>query len=363
MNRKEHSTVFGMDLGDTYCYWARMARDSDEILEESRVRTTKTAMKRFFSDIEPALVAVEAGTHSRWICRLLEECGHDVLVGNSRKLRMIYGSNKKNDREDARMLARIARLDPHLLAPIAHRGDQAQADLAVLQARDALVRSRSALINHARGIVKATGERLPKCSPESFHRKVAEAIPEALRPALEPLLVVIGELNAQIRGYDKEVEARCAQYDETALFREISGVGPLTALTFALVIDQPERFDKSREVPAYLGLVPRRSQSGDCDPQLRITKAGNAYLRRLLVGAAQYILGPFNRQESELREWGLKLAGPINKQGKHNKRLKRRAVVAVARKLAVLLHRLWVTGEVYDPQYQQSQRKTKGTAA
>lgn len=360
---EQYSTIIGMDLGDKYCYWAQMTQNNDEIVEEGRVRTTKIAVRRHFSNLKKALVAVEVGTHSRWIYQLLEELGHIVLVGNARKLRMIYESEKKNDREDARMLARVARMDPQLLAPIRHRGDQAQADLAILKARDALVRSRSALISHARGIVKATGERLPKCSPESFHGKASDALPEVLRPALEPLLSAIGELNERIRDYDKVVEVRCGQYDETALFREISGVGPLTALAYALVIDQPERFGKSREIPAYLGLVPRRSQSGDSDPQLRITKAGNAYMRRLLVGAAQYILGPFNKQGSELRQWGLKLAGPIDKQGKHNKRLKRRAVIAVARKLAVLLHRLWVTGEIYDPKYHQHQRETQGTAA
>jgi transposase len=360
---KKYSTIVGMDLGDKYCYWARMSAESEEIVEESRVRTSQPALKRLFSSMEPARVAIEVGTHSPWIGRLLEECGHEVLIGNARKLRMIYTNEKKDDREDARMLARVARMDPQLLAPITHRGAQAQADLAVLQARDALVRSRSALISHARGIVKPSGERLPKCSPESFHRKAAEVIPEALRPALEPLFHVIGELSARICAYDKAVEERCARYVETALFREVSGVGPLTALAYALIIEQPERFAKSREVAAYVGLVPRRSQSGESNPQLRITKSGNAYLRRLLVGAAQYILGPFNRQDSELRQWGLRLAGPVNKQGKHNKWLKRRAVVAVARKLAVLLHRLWVTGEIYDPEYQQSERKTVGCAA
>lgn len=359
----KYSTIIGMDLGDEYCYWARMTRDNDEILEEDRVHTTKAALKQFFSNMEPALVAVEVGAHSRWISQLIEDCGHKVLVANARKLRMIYASDKKSDREDARMLARIARMDPQLLAPITHRSDGAQADLAVLKARDALVRARSLLINHARGSVKATGERLPKCSAESFHHKAPQAIPESLRPALEPLCDAIGELNARIRSYDKEIQTRCEHYGETELFQGISGVGPVTALAYALVIDQPERFDRSRDVPAYLGLVPRRSQSGDSDPQLRITKAGDAYVRRLLVGAAQYILGPLNRQDSELRQWGLKLAGPVDKKGKHNKRLKKRAVVAVARKLAVLLHRLWSTGEIYDPNYQHNQREAQGTPA
>jgi transposase len=359
----KHTTIIGMDLGDKECHWALMTRDEEEILEEGTVRTTKTALKRKFSVMAPSLVAIEVGPHSRWISQLVEACGHCVLVGNARKLRMIYGNEMKNDKLDARTLARIARMDPHLLAPIQHRGDRAQADLAVLKARDALVRSRASLIHHARGIVKAAGERLPSCSSASFHRSVAQAIPEALRPALEPLIEAIGELTVRIAAYDKKIEQRCHRYEETELFREIGGIGPVTALTYALVIEEPERFASSRDVAAYLGLIPRRAQSGECDPQLRITKAGNPYLRRLLVQSAQYIMGPLNKHDSELRQWGLKLAGPVDNQGKHNKRLKRRAIIAVARKLAVLLHHLWSTGEIYEPLPRARQAEATGEAA
>jgi transposase len=285
-----------------------------------------------------------------------------VLVANARKLRMIYANELKNDQLDARTLARVARMDPYLLAPIQHRSEEAQADLAVLKARDALTRARSALISHARGIVKAAGERLPRCSTESFHHKALPIVPEALLPALEPLLQTIHELTARIAQYDKVVEQRCAKYEETQLFREIAGVGPVTSLAFALIIDCPERFRSSRDVAPYLGLIPRRAQSGDCNPQLRITKTGNPYLRRLLVQSAQYILGPLNKQDSALRQWGLKLAGPEDGAGKRNRRLKRRAVIAVARKLACLLHRLWITGEIYEP-FPNLEQETKQTHA
>ena len=361
---KEYSTIIGMDLGDKYSNWALMISDDDEIQEEGRIRTTKTAMARKFKDMEPARIAIEVGTHSRWVCELLEELGHEVLVANARKLRAIYESDSKDDVKDARMLARLARMDPNLLYPIQHRSGQAQADLAVLHARNALVDSRTALINHVRGTVKSFGERLPTCSTVYFHRKVADAIPEALQPALAPLIEMIGELTRRIRAYDEGIEKRCKTgYPETEVLREIKGVGPITALAFVLTIEEPGRFAQSREVGPYLGLIPRKDDSGELNPQLGITKAGDAYLRKLLVGSSQYILGELNNQDSELRQWGIKLAGPKGSNGKRNKKQKKRAVVAVARKLSVLLHRLWVTGEVFDPFNYANQRKSRRHAA
>ncbi|MFV2045393.1 MAG: IS110 family transposase [Anaerolineales bacterium] len=267
-------------------------------------------------------------------------------LGPRGKLRAIYHNPRKDDRADAETLARLARLDPNLLSPIHHRSPQAQADLSVIRSRDALVRSRTLLINHARSIVKSTGARLPSCSAGSFARKVAPSIPEPLQPALLPILDTIASLTQQIRSYNQEVEKLCSErYPETKLLRGISGVGPLTALAYILTLEDPHRFHKSREVGPALGLVPRTDQSGGHDPQLRITKTGDTYLRRLLVGSAQYILGPFG-PNCDLRRWGLKLAE------RGGKNAKRRAVIAVARKLAILLHHLWKTGEIYDPFYQ-----------
>ena len=362
---EEYSTTIGMDLGDDYCDWALMIEESDEIQEEGRVRTTEKALQRKFSALEPVRIAMEAGTHSPWISRLLTGCGHEVIVGNPRKLRMIYTNERKTDKVDAHMLARIARLDVKLLAPIEHRGEQAQADLAVLHARDALVKTRTQLINHVRSVVKSFGQRLKSCSSASFHRQIdGQSLPEALRPALSPLLAMIGQVTEEIRAYDSRIESFCqGEYGETELLRQVKGVGPQTSLAFILILESPERFLKSRDVGSHIGLTPRRDQSGRHDPQLGITKAGNPYLRRLLVGCAQYILGELNTQDSELRQWGLRLAGPRNEKGKHNKRLKKRAVVAVARKLAVLLHSLWSNGMIYEPFYERQQRETQGHAA
>ena len=273
----------------------------------------------------------------------MEECGHEVLVANARKLRLIYANKRKTDEIDAENLARLARVDPKLLYPLKHRGEDSQAHMALIRSRQALVGCRTQLVNHVRGAVKSFGGRLPKGPAVSFHNKAAEHIPEALWPALGPILETIASLTERIRDYERQLETLSKErYPETDLLRQVEGVGTLTALTFVLTLEDPYRFEKSRCVGAYLGLVPARDQSGDRDPQRRISKEGDEMLRRLLVSGAHYILGPFG-SDSDLRRHGEKIA---SRGGKNSKK---RAVVAVARKLSVLLHSLWVSGEVYEP--------------
>ncbi len=335
----------GLDLGDKHTHLCLLDTISGEVVEEGRLRTSPEALERRFSECEPMRIAIEAGTHSPWISRLLERCGHEVLVANARKLKLIYAGGKKNDRLDAENLARLARPDPGLLSPIEHRGEASQAHLALIRSREALVGARTKLVNHARGAVKSFGARLPKCSAASFHVKVRDRLPEALAPALEPVLETIASLTARIREYDRELEAVSQElYPETALLRQVSGVGSLTALVFVLTLEDPARFETSRAVGAYVGLTPETHQSGEQDPQKRISRRGDGMLRKFLVNCAHYILGPFGK-DSDLRRHGLKIAE------RGGKNAKKRAVVAVARKLSVVLHRLWVTGEVYEPLY------------
>lgn len=344
------TTVFvGLDLGDKQSDLCFLDPDG-QVIEESRVPTTPTSLKRRFASVPPCRVAMEVGAHSRWVSALLTRLGHEVFVADARQLRLIYKNPRKHDRADAEYLARLARLDPQLLSPIHHRSPRAQADLAVLRARDSLVRARTQLINHARGLVKTTGARLPASSAHSFHAKAATAIPEELLPALAPILGTIASLTERIRAYDREIEQIAeARYPETGLLRHVKGVGPVTSLAYILTLEDPHRFRNSREAGACLGLVPRRDQSGSQEPQLHITKTGDSYLRRLLVQSAQYLLGPFG-PDCDLRRWGLQLAE------RGGKNAKKRAVIAVASlswpgqgKLAVLLHHLWKNGEIYDP--------------
>jgi transposase len=355
---KQHPLMTaGLDLGDKYSYLCLIDTRSGEMIEEGRLRTNPEALRRRFASEQPLRIAIETGTHSPWVSRLLEECGHEVLVANSRKLRLIYANKRKTDEVDAENLARLARVDPKLLYPLKHRGEESQAHMALIRSRQALVDCRTQLVNHVRGAVKSFGARLPKCPARSFHKRASEHIPEALRPALGPILEQIGSLTERIRQYDRQLETLCEEhYPETELLRQVEGIGSLTALTFVLTLEDPHRFEKSRSVGAYLGLVPATDRSGERDPQKRISKEGDEMLRKLLVGSSHYILGPFG-SDSDLRRHGEKIA---SRGGKNSKK---RAAVAVARKLAVLLHRLWVTGEVYDPLHNTHRRQEREEAA
>ena len=336
--------IVGLDVGDQYSVFCVLERTTGDAIEEGRARTTPKGLKGLFGRRDRACVALEAGTHSAWIADLLEELGHEALVANPRELERITKSDRKNDRNDAELLARLARADPTLLSPIKHRPKEVRADLAVIRARDALVRSRTKLVNAVRGLVKASGERLTKCSASSFHKSAPEQISDALRPAVHHLVVLIGQTTDAIKAHDQMIEDLAAQdkYKAVELLTQVSGVGTLTALAFMLTVGDRDRFAKSRDLGAYFGLVPRQQQSSSADPQLRISKAGDGLVRKLLVGSAHYVLGHFG-PDTNLRRWGLTLAG------RGGKNAKKRAVVAVARKLAVLLHRLWVNGEVYEP--------------
>jgi transposase len=285
----------GLDIGgDKYSYLCLIDSEDGQMIEEGRLRTTPEAIRRrFASERPPMRIAIEAGTHSPWVSRLLEECGHEVLVANARKTRLIYSNKRKTDQIDAENLARLARLDPRLLYPLKHRGEDAQAHMALIRSREALVDCRTQLVNHVRGAVKSFGHRLPKCPARSFHKRASEHIPEALLPALGPILEQIASLTERIRQYDRKLQTISKErYPETELLRQVEGIGTLTALTFVLTLEDPYRFEKSRSVGAYLGLVPATDRSGDSDPQKRISKEGDQMLRKLLVGSAHYVLGP-----------------------------------------------------------------------
>jgi transposase len=342
---KRSKQTIGLDLGDKFSYWCVLDEHTgeDDILEEGRVRTTPAAIRRHFASLEPSTIAIEASTHSAWVERELSTLGHTVVVANPRELRKIHASDRKNDRADAQVLARMARFDPKLLAPIRHRSAQMQADLASIRARDVAVQARTKFINAIRGLVKTSGARLPKCDAQYFTRKVDGHIPEELHSAIQPLLEVLAHLSELIKKYDHHIEQLADQtYRATSALRQVSGVGALTATAYILTLAEPTRFPRSRDVGPFLGIVPRQDDSGERRSQLRITKSGNGYLRRLLVGSAHYILGPHG-SDCDLRRFGQQLAQ------RGGKNAKKRAIVAVARKLAVLLHHLWLTGEVYEP--------------
>lgn len=338
--------TIGLDLGDRFS--EVLVIDGAGAVEESgRVATTSAALSRRFGGMERVRIVMEVGPHSPWVSRLLEVQGHEVIVASAGRVREMVGRGDKTDEIDARMLARFGQVAPDLLRAIRHRSEQAQRDLAVIRARDDLVRSRTPLITHVRAVVKSLGGRIGSCSAPAFAKRARQALTPEQSGALEPLLTTIEQMTQQITDYDQRIESLCAErYPVTTLLRQVKGVGPVTALCFVLTLDDPHRFRKSRSVGAYLGLRSRKYASGQRDPELRISKQGDALLRRLLVQAAHYVLGPFG-PDTDLRRWGLRLAAG-------SKRAKKRAIVAVARKLAVLLHRLWVSGEIYDPLRRQA---------
>jgi transposase len=299
-HQHEGSLAIGIDLGDRLSHYCVLTCEG-EVLLEGRLQSTPAAFRAQFASFPATLIALEVGTHSRWVSSLLADMGHEVVVANASQVHLIHKSSRKTDKVDARTLARLVRLGPTLLAAVQHRSNKAQANLCLIRARQALVASRTQLINCVRGIVKSFGERLPRCSSESFFGKTAGLIPDILRPALDPLRKQIAILNAQIQAYDKQIlQVADKDFPETQALRTIPGVGALTALSFVLTLESPARFRKSRDVGSYLGLVPEQSQSGASAPQLGISKAGDSYLRKLLVGSAQYILGPLG-PDSELR--------------------------------------------------------------
>jgi transposase len=341
-NFQDQKLTIGLDLGDRTS-WYCVLDEAGEVLLEQRLSTTPKAMKEVFGGMPRSRMALETGMHSPWVSRLLSELGYEVVVAHARNVRLIGESRRKDDRLDARTLARLARIDPQLLCPVKHRSARAQADLSVIRARAGLVRARTALVNTARGLAKSYGERLRGCNVRNMNPEKAEGLSPELQTALEPLLAGIESLSERIREYNEGIEDLAEKsYPQVAVLKQVKGVGTLIALTFLLTLEDPHRFRKSRDVGCYVGLQPGRRNSGQSEPQLHISKEGDPYLRTLLVQGAHHILGPFGA-DSDLRRWGLKLAERGGRNGK------KRAVIAVARKLAVLLHRLWVSGEVYEP--------------
>ena len=339
--------TIGIDLGDVWSHYCTL-NEEGVVVDRGRFRTSPKGVEKWFTNVPPARVAMEAGTHSIWISEQLQELGHQVIVANVRELRAISHSDGKSDQADAEKLARFARLDPKILRPIAHRTVKQQEALTLIRARHLMVRLRTAAVNAVRGLAKPCGYRLPASSTRCFAKRSLAVMPPTLAQSLGPVLEQIAEMTIKIKQYELQIKKLAeTEYPETQALLKVYGVGQITALTYVLTLGNKQRFQRSRDVGCYLDLRPRRSQSGDRDPQLGITKAGNGYLRSLLIECANHILRPHGK-DSSLRQWGLHLAARGGKQAKN------RAVVAVARKLAVLLHRIWTTQENYIPFYAEA---------
>ena len=339
--------AIGMDVSDKWSRIFVVHEKGEE--EELRIRTTPEDVEAFFSEYEGVRVILEAGTHSPWISEMLEELGHEVIVTDPGETALISKGKKKSDREDAKKLAYLGVVNPSLLSPIRHRGREARLDLSKVRLRSLLVQMRTQAMLHVRGVVKSFGLRVKSHSPEVFPRKVREELAgEAILAAVEPALKTMEGLTEEIRKLDRWLEeAAPKKYPEVELLRQVDGVGPVVSLTYVLTLEDPHRFRRSRDVGAYVGLVPRLHESGEQEGPRRLSKAGDEELRRVLIQAAHHVLGRWGK-DSRLRRWGLAL---MERKGR------KKAVAAVARKLAVILHRIWVTGAEWDPEHGIRARK------
>ncbi len=351
-NTPIQQTIIGVDLGDTK--HAICVTDKDgNILKEYFITITKQSFKKLIETYPQSLIAIEVGTHSPWISRYLTQLGAQVVVANARKLRAIYTNERKSDELDARMLAKIARLDIDLLHPIQHGTEEQQRDSLMIKLRASLTKQRAATVVTIRFTLKSLGIRIRSSSTRAFPnvaRKYLQQQPEILA-IIEPSLVILDALNEQIKKLEKQIEERISKkYPEAQHLQQITGIGPITALAFVLHISDPESFKSPRDVGAYLGLVPRSDQSGKKDKELSISKTGNTYLRCLLVQAAQYILGHFG-PDCDLRNHGLKLAA------RGGNGAKKKAVIATARKIAVTMLAMWKNKNDYNPHMQSTPKK------
>lgn len=339
-----YANYIGIDLGDKK-HHVCITDTHGAILKECIIPNDRAALKKLCEEYPKAAVAIEVGTHSPWISRFLISHDMNVTVANARKLRAIYQNDRKCDQLDARMLAKLLRADRDLLSPIQHGTAQAQKDLIAIKIRDSLVRQRVHIIATIRGVIKSLGLRIPSSSSEAFHHRAETFLTEhpELAEAIIPALQSIQSLTDQIKHYEKTIQQSArAHHPQAIALQKIPSIGPITSMVFVLSIEDPHRFKDPRDIGAYLGLVPRRDQSGGTDKQLPISKAGNKYLRSLLTQCAQYLLGRFG-PDCAIRQYGLNLAA------RGGKAAKKKAITAVARKLAVMMIALWQKGGDYQP--------------
>lgn len=343
----------GMDVSEEKIELFELRRDFDEG-RSWQIENSRESLIAFCDSVkEPSsvLMAMESGTHSTWHSEMLEERGFQVVVGNARKLAAVWQNKNKSDRQDAEMLARLARSDLKLFCPVRHISMSGRADLAVIKTREAVSKCRTALMNTVRGLLRSHGIATRGLTPDNFTVEASKIVPKQLRPAMSGILKEISMMQMTIKAYDKLVDKLNKKYPDTARVRQIHGVGPLTALAFVLMVDDPKRFPDGSRVGKYFGLTPKRDQSGNVDKQLGITKEGNRIMRWLLVQCANHIMS--RAPDCDLRRFGERIAA------RGGKIARRKAKVAVARKVAKLMLSLWLSGETYDPEHKAHCREAR----
>jgi transposase len=336
--------TIGLDLGDNSTHVCILAANGQKVDERS-FPTERDVLRALFESFSGKQVRVvfEVGSQSRWVQKLARECGiEDVITANPRKLALISQSLKKSDEQDAFVLARAGRALPEMLSRVEHVSDEIFADRALMESRSLLVVQRAQIVHRIRSLTKSSGEKLLKCSTESFRRKMEESVPEFLRPSCDALFRIIEALDEQIDRIEKQLcKLAKEKYPIVSKLQQIPGVGIIVALSFVLFVGDPSRFEDTRLIGAYFGLTPRKKQSGNSDPELGITKAGNGGMRKLLVLAAHCLLA--RGEDCGLKRWGLALCE------RGGRKAKKRAIIALARKLAVVMLAIWKSERDFDP--------------
>jgi transposase len=333
--------TIGIDLGDKSHHFS-IVNAKGTIETRGTLPNQREVIAGFCAKWKGARTIIECGAQSPWISHFLSEQGMEVVVANPRRVKLISAGNTKSDRKDADLLARLGRADIQLLSPITHRSMNSQEDLCYVRVRDSLVQERVAMSNSIRGHLKALGYTPPSACTETIANHCRAQLKGTALRLVSPLCKVLDTLNAQIKVLDKKINAMLTQYPEAGRLAEVYGIGPITAVSFVLTIDDPHRFGRNRDLGPFLGMVPKKDQSGAVDKKLGITKAGDKLLRRLLVGSAQCILKE-GAPESDLKDLGQRMIA----NGRESK--KKQAVIAVARRLGILLLSLWKSGQPYDP--------------
>lgn len=334
----EYCTTIGADVSDRttkICVMTKAEGGERRIVVETTCATTKAGFEEALSKFDRSWpVVFETGTHCRWMDRLFKEMGFKTIVGNPGKIPSITKSNTKNDRNDARELARLAIADPAMLHPVFLRDEVYQQMLRFHHSRNMLISQRTQTINQIRGFAKSMGHRIECSSTEKFHELSKADWPRELEECAWPLMGVLKTVNLKIKAYDRLIE-RLAERPEfkpmVERVRVVYGVGVIGSTVFVAAIGgRPDRFDHTRDIGAYLGMIPKQDQSGDDDKQLHITHAGADIVRATLVECAGVVMMS-NAKDTDLKLKGLRIAmhgGGI---------AKKKAKVAVARALAVTM--------------------------
>ena len=334
----EYSTTIGVDVSDRtskICVMKKMPDGERRIVVETTCATTKEGFGETFAKFDRSWpVVFETGTHCRWMDRCFRILGFKTIIANPGKVPSITKSNTKNDRNDARELARLAIADVSMLHPVKLRDEVYQQMLRYHRGRNELVCVRTKLISQLRGFAKSMGCRIDDCSTERFHKIDKSMWPTELESVGWPILDVIEVVNLKIKAFEKAIRdlSETPEFkDMVGRVRTVYGVGEIGSTAFIAIIGgDPARFDRSRDIGAYLGLIPKQDQSGDKDKQLHITHAGSSLIRTVLVECAGVALQS-NAKETDIKLKGLRIA--MNGGGI----AKKKARTAVARSLAVTM--------------------------